>query len=188
MRRLVLIIFACTMLAGNVYAQNKRDKKQKPDSTVAALSVKTGDLKTQMINQKKGSSYNVLVNQNLTNIGYGYVRSNNLTTAVSPVNLSGLRSNAYGNIYEYLQGRVAGVTIINDPSQPSGYSIQIRGIHTLIGSTQPLVVLNGVPLQSDDMSFLNPHDIKSIDVLKDAASAAIYGSRGANGVILITTY
>lgn len=92
-----------------------------------------------------------------------------------------LEENPTATIAELLQGRVAGVQVING-------RIMIRGVNSIQGSNEPLIVLDGIPLVVDpSTSHINPHDIQSINVLKSAASTAIYGSRGANGVIEIKT-
>lgn len=83
----------------------------------------------------------------------------------------------YRDIYEYLQGKVAGV-------QVQGKKISIRGISSINASTDPLFIVDGVAVE--DISWINPRDVKSIDVLKDGPGCALYGSRGANGVIIIT--
>lgn len=189
MRRLLFVLLICIIPAGITFAQNKQDTKSKTDSLTSALGVKADSLQTQMIHENKVSDItNVNSPNSLKDIGYGYVKQKDVTTAISSINTKDMPTNGYSNIYQYLQGRVAGMTVYSDPSSPSGYSIRIRGDHTFLGSSAPLVVLNGVPLaNSSDLSFINPNDIKSVDVLKDAGSAAIYGTRGANGVILITT-
>lgn len=92
-----------------------------------------------------------------------------------------LEENPTATIAELLQGRVAGVQVING-------RIRIRGVNSIQGSNEPLIVLDGIPLVVDpSTSHINPHDIQSINVLKSAASTAVYGSRGANGVIEIKT-
>ena len=108
------------------------------------------------------------------NIGYATVDSKDLSTAVSKVDTR--NAVQYKTIYEMIEGRCAGVEV-------SGERVIIRGMGTVNGSSDPLFVVNGVP--TDDISYINPNDVKSISVLKDAGSCAIYGSRGANGVILI---
>ncbi len=124
----------------------------------------------------------------LRDVGYGYQKAGSITGSVSSVKTDELETGGYSNIYQYLQGRVPGMTVVQDPSSNSGYTIRIRGVNSLLGSSEPLVVLNGTPLSSSsDLQYLSPHDVKSIEVLKDAASASIYGVRGANGVILIRT-
>src|SRR5690606_23435856 len=87
-----------------------------------------------------------------------------------------------------MYGKVPGVRIQNGSGAPGASSrIQIRGFTSLTGSSAPLIVIDGVPMPSIDLNNINSNDIESIDILKDAASAAIYGSRAANGVILVTT-
>lgn len=104
------------------------------------------------------------------------------TGAVTTLDVSEiLQDNPTATIAEMLQGRVAGVQVING-------RIRIRGVNSIQGSNEPLIVLDGIPLAVDPfMSYINPHDIQSINVLKGAASTAIYGSRAANGVIEIKT-
>ena len=104
------------------------------------------------------------------------------TGAVTTLNVAEiLEEYPTATIAELLQGRVAGVQVING-------RIRIRGVNSIQGSNEPLIVLDGIPLAVDlYTSHINPHDIQSINVLKDAASTAIYGSRGANGVIEIKT-
>lgn len=189
MRRLSIVLILFALCAGPIYAQQKQDKKQKADSAAVSLQVNADKLQTQLVKENKDTVITVKnLNDALRNVGYGFQKASDVTGAISSVNTKDLNTNGYSNIYQYLQGRVAGLSVTQDPSSPSGYKLQIRGIHTFIGSSDPLVVLNGVPLSgSSDLRFINPHDVKTIDVLKDAGSAAIYGTRGANGVILITT-
>lgn len=122
-----------------------------------------------------------LERQDSVNVGYGYVKKENLTNSVSSLNLNNKDVASYNDIGEYLQGRVPGLTVIKDGSR---YRFLIRGMNTINGTSEPLLIVDGVEVS--DISFLNPQDISSIDVLKDA-SASIYGARGAFGVILITT-
>jgi TonB-dependent SusC/RagA subfamily outer membrane receptor len=119
-------------------------------------------------------------------VGYGTQRKANLTGAVSQIDSKALEDRPITNVSSGLQGQMAGVTVINSSALPgnNGNTIRIRGIGTL-GNADPLVVIDGVP--GGNMNLLNPNDIESISVLKDAASSSIYGVRGANGVILITT-
>ena len=112
------------------------------------------------------------------NVGYSSVKKKDLTYSVSNVGVKENDASAYRDIYEYLQGRVAGVQVTQDKR------IIIRGINSINAGGDPLILVDGV--ETPDISDLNIHDIKSIDVLKDG-SAAIYGLRGANGVLLITT-
>jgi TonB-dependent SusC/RagA subfamily outer membrane receptor len=92
------------------------------------------------------------------------------------------------SLEQLLAGRIAGVTVTRVPG--GGISVQIRGPSSFLLSNEPLYVLDGIPIEpgpNGTLSWINPHDIASIEVLKDAASTAIYGARGANGVIVITT-
>ncbi len=116
------------------------------------------------------------VEQRQYNLGYGIVVTDETKTeSVSTVKVDNTMS-TYRSIYDYIQGRVPGV-------QVKGDKIYIRGINTVNSSTDPLILVDGVVC--DDISWINPADVKSIDVLKDAASCSLYGARGANGVIII---
>lgn len=118
-------------------------------------------------------------------VGYGTQKKVNLTGAVSMITAEELGSRPISSVTNGLQGLLSGVTVVNSNGQPgaSNTSIRIRGLGT-IGNANPLVLIDGV---EGDMSTLNPEDIQSVSVLKDAASASIYGARAANGVILVTT-
>jgi TonB-dependent SusC/RagA subfamily outer membrane receptor len=112
------------------------------------------------------------------NVGYGTVKKRDVSHPVSSVQVKDNDLRTYRDMYEYLEGRVAGVVVT------TGKRIVIRGINTINGSSDPLIIVDGAECQ--DLSTINPNDVKSVDVLKDSA-AAIYGVRGANGVIVITT-
>ena len=117
-------------------------------------------------------------------IGYGTVKKSDLTGAVASVSGKDLQANVAKSAANALQGRIAGVSVTNVSGQPgSGMSINIRGLSSL-GSNTPLYVIDGV---YGDINMVDPSDIASLEVLKDASAAAIYGSRAANGVVLITT-
>lgn len=118
-------------------------------------------------------------------IGYGVQQKSDLTGAVTSVKSSDIERMPVATTDQALQGRAAGVTITTNSGSPgTPVQVRIRGVGT-INNSSPLYVVDGFPL--DDIGFLNPADISSMEVLKDASSTAIYGSRGANGVILITT-
>jgi TonB-dependent SusC/RagA subfamily outer membrane receptor len=121
-------------------------------------------------------------------IGYGTVKKSDLTGSVSSVNSEKLvQVNSISNVSQALQGQAAGVQVNQRSGQPGeSLSIKIRGTNSISASNDPLYVVDGMPLNSLSAQ-LNPDDIESIEVLKDASSTAIYGSRGANGVIMITT-
>lgn len=123
--------------------------------------------------------------EELVVIGYGTQQRRDVTGAVSTVNTEDLAQVATPNVEQALQGRIAGVQVTPSSGEPgSDAVIRIRGVGTL-GDASPLYVVDGMLL--DDISFLSPNDIASMDVLKDASATAIYGSRGANGVIIVTT-
>ncbi len=117
----------------------------------------------------------------LVAIGNGYIRKEDLTFAVSNLQQENSEFSNYSNIYDLLRGRFPGVEVINTPLGPS---LQVRGTNTLTLSTEPLIIVDGIP--TNDISTLEPVNIRTINVLKDAA-AAHYGTRGSNGVILIET-
>lgn len=123
--------------------------------------------------------------EELVVIGYGVVRKSDLTGAVSSVKSDDIRKITASNPTQALQGKVTGVQVTTTSGAPgAGLAVRIRGVSNF-GNTSPIFVVDGVIL--DDISFLNSADIQSMEVLKDASATAIYGSRGANGVILITT-
>ncbi|SFC68147.1 TonB-linked outer membrane protein, SusC/RagA family [Parapedobacter composti] len=119
-------------------------------------------------------------------VGYGEQRKINLTGAVGSIRAEDFAARPIVSVNQALQGQLPGVTVVNTNGRPgtNNTNIRIRGINTL-NNAGPLVVIDGVP--GGDMSILNPEDVESVSVLKDAASASIYGVRGANGVILVTT-
>lgn len=121
-------------------------------------------------------------------VGYGTMKKRDITGSVSSVNTSVLTAGSAPSAADALQGRIAGVNIQKNAGRPGGsYNIQIRGVSSIKNKNSgPLYVIDGIPT-SEGMNDLNPNDIETIDVLKDASATAIYGSRGANGVVIITT-
>lgn len=134
-------------------------------------------------------------------VGYFDVSKKDLSGSISQINSEQLEKNRGSSLENLLQGQVAGV-VINESSEPGGgVGISIRGTNSILGGTQPLYVLDGIPISpiSDaegnatsgnaqtSMNFINPNDIEKIEILKDAAATAVYGARGANGVVLITS-
>ncbi len=119
-------------------------------------------------------------------VGYGIQRKSDVTGALTRVNEEQLNSRPVSNAFEALQGKAAGVDITTSERPGTVGSILIRGTRSINASNSPLYVVDGIPV-SDGIDNLNPRDIEAIDILKDASSTAIYGSRGANGVVLITT-
>ena len=120
-------------------------------------------------------------------VGYGVQRKSDATGALTRVGEKELNAKPVSNAFEALQGKAAGVDITSSERPGTVGSIKIRGTRSLNASSAPLYVVDGVPLQAGGIETLNPRDIESIDILKDASSTAIYGSRGANGVVLVTT-
>lgn len=144
----------------------------------------------------------------VVSVGYGTIRKSDLTGSISTIKLDNVNENKVISAAEALQGRVAGVQVITNTGEPGGaMTFNIRGKTSVTGSNQPLIVIDGQPIESglggtnagialdgggeippaDPLASINPSDIASIEILKDASSVAIYGSRGANGVVLITT-
>ena len=122
----------------------------------------------------------------VVSIGYGTAKKGNITGAIAKIDAESLEDRATTNIASALQGQLAGVEVRTTTGEPgSELQIRIRGAASINASSDPLYVIDGIP--ADDLGSINPGDIHSIEVLKDASSSAIYGSRGANGVVLITT-
>lgn len=119
-------------------------------------------------------------------VGYGVVKKSDLTGSVGSVKSETIAKKGSTSVMESLQGQVAGVNISQSSSRAGdGFNIQIRGKSSMNDDSKPLYVIDGVVC--DNMDFLNPMDIEKVDVLKDASSTAIYGSRATNGVVMITT-
>lgn len=119
-------------------------------------------------------------------VGYGTMRKNDLTGSIASVNAKDLKHGVITSAEQMLQGKVAGLSVVQASGSPeNGASIRLRGGTSLSASNSPLIVVDGIP--GVDMNSVQPSEIQSIDVLKDASAAAIYGSRGANGVIIVTT-
>lgn len=125
--------------------------------------------------------------QEVVVVGYGVQRKSDLTGAVASVKAAdALKNTPTGNVSDALQGRMAGVSVLSGSGNPTeDNTIRVRGINSITAETGPLVVIDG--FIGGSLQSLNPSDIQSIEVLKDASATAVYGSRGANGVILVTT-
>ena len=171
-------------------------------------------LETKEITIGDSTTINVILKESVTNlqevvvIGYGTALKKDLTGAVASIKVSELTEQPVGNVDQILQGQASGLTVTRSSGQPGGaVSVRVRGVTSLTGNNEPLYVIDGVQINSagsssfdfsqfgggggqtqvSPLSTLNPSDIESIEILKDAAAAAIYGSRASNGVILITT-
>src|SRR5690606_28618251 len=119
--------------------------------------------------------------------GYSAQKKKDLTGAVSVVAVEEIEDQPAGNVMKNIQGRVAGVLVTgNGRPGDGGATVRIRGLGSPFSNSDPLYVIDGVPTQGG-MHEINPNDIESVQVLKDAASASIYGARAANGVVIVTT-
>lgn len=136
-------------------------------------------------------------------VGYGMAKRSNITGSTTGLNMKNINQDNLVSLESALKGRVSGVRVLSDNSPGGSISIQIRGANSMLGGTEPLYVIDGFPMEpmmdaqgnneagesqrQSAMSFLNPEDIEHIEILKDASATAIYGARGANGVVLVTT-
>lgn len=137
-------------------------------------------------------------------VGYGTMRRGDLTGSIASIRSEELTKTNSSTLAEALQGKIAGVRVNSQSGEPgSGINIEIRGANSINAGSQPLYVIDGIPMDVNEdevatsntgsstrgnpLAFINPADIQSVDILKDASAAAIYGARGANGVILVTT-
>jgi len=147
---------------------------------------------TQEVPVKSQTNIKVTLVENANNlndvvvVGYGTQKKGNVTGAISKISSEQIEERPITRVEQALQGQLAGVAVRSTSGQPGAdITVNVRGAASISGSSAPLYVVDGVPI--DNLSGINPADIASIDVLKDASSAAIYGSRGSNGVILVTT-
>lgn len=121
-------------------------------------------------------------------IGYGAVKRSDLTGSIATVSAKDYKDQPLFNVSNALQGRATGIAVTNTSGAPgAGVKIRIRGANSINTSNDPLYVIDGIALASNDLNSININDIESINVLKDASATAIYGSRGANGVVIVTT-
>ena len=154
----------------------------------------------------KNRRFNIVLDPSVTEmdevvvVGYGSQRKSDIATAVASVNIKDIAQSSSAQTLQALQGKISGVQIIpTDGSLSSGMTFRIRGVNSITGGTQPLFVIDGVSMPTQQITNedtetvnnpllgLNPNDIESMEILKDAAAAAIYGAKGANGVVIITT-
>lgn len=161
-------------------------------SSPSVLEVSLLGYQTQTVSASAGDEINVVLPEDtklldeVVVIGYGTVRKSDLTGSLSQVSNESFAEQNVTRIDQALQGRATGVQVQNTSGAPgSDVRIRIRGANSILGDNSPLFVIDG--FVGADFNDLNPNDIQSIEVLKDASSTAIYGSRGANGVVLVTT-
>lgn len=173
------------------------------DNGVFTLSVKAGativvtsiGYKDQSIAVGKQTNFQITLEEDIelleetVVVGYGVQKKSDVTGSVSSVDAESMMKKTPVDVVQGLQGAAAGVVITQSSGDPTGgYNIRIRGVATMNGDTNPLWVVDGVQYgTSSNLSWLDPQDIANLEILKDASATAIYGARGANGVILVTT-
>lgn len=161
-----------------------------PENTTT-LSVSFVGFETKEVNIENKTEIRVMLSEapsqldEVLVVGYGTEQRRNVTASISTVKMKDIVSQPKANVVEMLEGRLPGVQIMSDNSPGGGSSIRVRGFST-INNNDPLVIIDGVPA-SNGLNGINPSDIETLQVLKDAASSSIYGSRAANGVVVITT-
>jgi len=191
----VSVIVKGAAAAGGITDTNGNFSFSAP-SDRAVLVFKYLGFKTKEITVTRNDSRNLQVNMEEDNqvlsevviqAGYGTMRKSDFTGAVSSIGAEQIRKAMSTSIEQAMQGRLAGVQVTQNSGAPGGgISVKVRGISSLSGN-EPLYVVDGIPLGSGSMQSINPSDITSLEVLKDASATAIYGSRAANGVVMITT-
>lgn len=162
-----------------------------PGSTLEVSFIGYRTEKVRVSGEKK---YKIILNEDtqtleeLVVIGYGTMQKKDLTGTVGSLNMSEITKTTAKSFDDALAGRVAGVHVVTPDGQPGALpDIVIRGGNSITQTNAPLYVIDGFPIEDNDNAAINPNDIESIDILKDASATAIYGARGANGVIMITT-
>ena len=172
MNRFLVFLFTAALLA-LPFTGDARDKKAERRARREQRRIEAA---------VKDSIRRAAAENDLVDLGYGKVRRKDVTSSVSKVSVDEKTVTSYSDMGSYLMGRVPGLTVTKTGN---GYRYSIRSSDTIYGNTEPLFVVDGVTV--DDISYLNPSDVDHVEVLKDAASASIYGTQGGNGVILITT-
>ncbi len=189
---------AFVMVVGTSNGTTTNSKGQFTINNVSAgdvLEVQFLGFANSRVNAAKGKNVtvamfpdsNLTLNESVT-IAYGSVRRQDLTGSVTNVKMADIKDAPVLSVDQALQGRIAGADIMSTSGEPgAATSIRIRGTRSIIASNEPLIVVDGVMDAVSDLGDLNSADIESISVLKDASSTAIYGSKGSNGVIIVTT-
>nr|WP_295934369.1 TonB-dependent receptor [uncultured Dyadobacter sp.] len=193
--------------SGTTTDENGKYSLEIPDGTTVLVFSFVGYI-SQEITTGTGTVVNVTLKQDdkmlseVVVVGYGVVKKRDLTGSVSSIGATELKEQPVSSFNQALQGRVAGVQVTNSSNAPGGgITIRVRGGNSISASNDPLYVIDGFPVTSPDpasgannsvayvnpLAAINPNDIESIEILKDASATAIYGSRGANGVVLVTT-
>jgi len=164
-----------------------------PTTGTVVLQAKYLGFKVQEITVGSATKINFMLDEDVStlgevviNVGYGTVRKKDLTGSVGSISAEVIAAAPVSSALEAIQGRVAGISIASTEGSPDAQmNVRVRGGASITGDNTPLYIVDGFPVPS--ISDIAPQDIESIDILKDASSAAIYGSRGANGVVLVTT-
>ncbi|MBN8850333.1 MAG: hypothetical protein BGO55_32515 [Sphingobacteriales bacterium 50-39] len=181
-------------------------------SPKVSLEISMVGYETKQVTAQPGESLSIILKEKQSQlddvvvVGYGKQKKRDLTGSVTSIKSEELMKSNPVTVEQGIQGKAAGVFVTQTDGAPgAGMSIQIRGTNSFLGGTEPLYVIDGVPMEADNtsntpssgssyeeakmnvLSFLNPNDIASVEILKDASATAIYGSRGANGVVIITT-
>ena len=157
----------------------------------AVLEISFVGYKTQSIPVKGLSSINVTLVEDaemldeVVVVGYGTMKKSDVTGALTRVTSAAIEERPVQNALQAMQGKAAGVEISTNSRPGQLGDVRIRGTRSIDNSNDPLYVVDGIPLTAGSMADLNPNDIESMEILKDASATAIYGSRGANGVVLI---
>lgn len=151
-------------------------------------------MRTQEVSVGNKKDFNIVMEEEnigieeVVAVGYGVQKKSDITGSVASVNTEELKVYPATNVTEMLRGRASGINVTNTSGRPgSTSSISIRGVRSLNASNNPLYIVDGTPVTSTEFATINSEDVASIEILKDAASQAIYGARAANGVILVTT-
>ena len=166
----IAALLICMLASFSVYSQDRKaERRAKKEARKIEAAI-------------RDSLRRIAAEEELVDLGYGKVRRKLVTSSVSKVSLTEKSASSYTDMGEFLMGRVPGLTVTKTGN---GYKYVIRSTNTIYGNTDPLFVVDGMTV--DDISYLNPSDVDHVEVLKDASSAAIYGTQGGNGVILITT-
>lgn len=167
--RLVLSCMVCMLIAFSGYSQ---DRKAERAARKEQRRIERAIMDSLRLHKAEKDSVNV---------GYGYQKRKDMNTSVSRLGSNRNEMASYSNMAEYLMGRVPGLQVIKSGD---GYQYLIRGMSSNYGPTDPLLLVDGV--QVDNFDSVNPADVESVEVLKDAASASMYGAQGGCGVILVT--
>ncbi|MFA5327805.1 MAG: TonB-dependent receptor [Prolixibacteraceae bacterium] len=186
----VTVLIKGTTLGTVTNANGMYNLSKVPDDAILQYSFV--GMKTQEINVRNKTSINVVLSEEtiglneVVAVGYGIQRKRDISGAISSIKADDVKAGVVTNTAQILKGRAAGVYVRQNSSEPGGgISIRIRGTSSISSNNEPLYVIDGFPTELG--KDINPGDIESIEILKDAAATAIYGARGANGVILITT-